>query len=297
MDWIERIDLDYGALDVPLFTLAGTPVTLATLVVFAAIVAATWLLSFLIGKAVARAFKLRGVTDEGTVEVFRRLLHYAILATGLAIGLQTVGINLAALFAAGAFLAIGLGFAMQNIMQNFVSGLILLAERSITPGDVLQIEGRFVRVQKLGIRATIARSLDEEEIIVPNSVIVQSTVTNYTLKDSLYRLRCVVGVTYGSDMNLVRETLARTAESVSWRVADKEPVVLLTEFGSSSVDWEVSVWMDDPWRVRKARSELNQAIWWALQEAGITIAFPQLDVHFDPPVVDSFERRGRSSAA
>jgi small-conductance mechanosensitive channel len=297
MDWIERIDLNYGVLDVPLFTLAGTPVTLATLVVFAAIIAATWLVSVLVRKAVTRGFKLRGVTDEGTVEVFRRLLHYAILATGLAIGLQTVGINLAALFAAGAFMAIGLGFAMQNIMQNFVSGLILLAERSITPGDVLQIEGRFVRVQKLGIRATIAKSLDEEEIIVPNSVIVQSTVTNYTLKDSLYRLRSAVGVTYGSDMNLVREVLMNTARQVSWRVQDREPVVLLMEFGSSSVDWEVSVWMDDPWRVRKARSELNQAIWWALKEAGITIAFPQLDVHFDPPVVESFERRGRSSAA
>jgi small-conductance mechanosensitive channel len=297
MEWIKQIDWDYGALDVRLFTLAGTPVTVATLVVFAIIVAATWLFSFLAGKALMRALKLRGVKDEGTIEVFRRLLHYAILATGLAIGLQTVGINLAALFAAGAFLAIGLGFAMQNIMQNFVSGVILLTERSIKPGDVLQIEGRFVRVQKLGIRATIARSLDEEEIIVPNSVIVQSTVTNYTLKDSLYRLRCTVGVTYGSDMNLVRDTLASTAQEVPWRVKDQQPVVLLMQFGSSSVDWEVSVWMDDPWRVRRARSELYQAIWWALKEAGITIAFPQLDVHFDPPVTESLGRLSRSDAA
>jgi small-conductance mechanosensitive channel len=297
MDWIERIDLNYGVLDVPLFTLSGTPVTLATLVVFAAIVAATWLFSFLVGKALIRGFKLRGVKDEGTVEVFRRLLHYAILATGLAIGLQTVGINLAALFAAGAFLAIGLGFAMQNIMQNFVSGVILLTERSITPGDVLQIEGRFVRVQKMGIRATIARSLDEEEIIVPNSMIVQSAVTNYTLKDSLYRLRCTVGVVYGSEMNLVRDTLARAAQDLPWRLKDREPVVLLMDFGDSSVNWEVSVWMDDPWKVRRARSELNQAIWWALKEAGVTIAFPQLDVHFDPPVMESLRDATRSSAA
>jgi small-conductance mechanosensitive channel len=297
MEWIEQIDWDYGALDVRLFTLAGTPVTLATLVVFAAIVAATWLVSYLVGKAVMRALRLRGVKDEGTIEVFRRLLHYAILATGLAIGLQTVGINLAALFAAGAFMAIGLGFAMQNIMQNFVSGVILLTERSIKPNDVLQIEGRFVRVQKLGIRATIAKTLDEEEIIVPNSVIVQSTVTNYTLKDSLYRLRCTVGVAYGSDMHQVGETLERAARDVPWRIKDRDPVVLLMGFGNSSVDWEVSVWMDDPWRVRRARSKLNQAIWWSLKEAGITIAFPQLDVHFDSPVIESLERVGRSSAA
>jgi small-conductance mechanosensitive channel len=89
----------------------------------------------------------------------------------------------------------------------------------------------------------------------------------------------------------------RTAQDVPWRVKDREPVVLLMEFGSSSVDWEVSVWMNDPWRVRRARSELNQAIWWALKDAGIIIAFPQLDVHFDPPVIESLGRAGRSSAA
>jgi small-conductance mechanosensitive channel len=291
MEWLqERLKLDSELLDIPLFSLGGTPVTVATLVVFVVIVALTFLVSHLIQKALLRALRMRKVKDEGTLEVARRLLHYLVLATGLAVGLQTIGINLSALFAAGAVFAIGLGFAMQNIMQNFVSGVILLTERSIKPGDVLQVEGRFVRVQKMGIRATIARTLDEEEIIVPNSAIVQSTVTNYTLRDSLYRLRCTVGVVYGSDMKQVREVLERVVEGIEWRVKDRQPVVLLTEFGSSSVDWEVSVWMDDPWRVRRARSELNQAIWWALKEAGITIAFPQLDVHFDPPIMEALPR-------
>lgn len=291
MDWLqERLKLESELLDIPLFSLGGTPVTVATLIVFVVIVVLTFLVSHLIQKALLRALRLRKVKDEGTLEVARRLLHYLVVATGLAIGLQTIGINLSALFAAGAVFAIGLGFAMQNIMQNFVSGVILLTERSIKPGDVLQVESRFVRVQKMGIRATIARTLDEEEIIVPNSAIVQSTVTNYTLRDSLYRLRCKVGVVYGSDMKRVRETLERVVEGIEWRVKDREPVVLLVEFGSSSVDWEVSVWMTDPWRVRRARSELNQAIWWALKEAGITIAFPQLDVHFDPPVMEALPR-------
>lgn len=291
MGWLEKqLDLNSGPFDVPLFNLAGTPVTLATAIIFFLIIAVTFLLSFLIQKALAKTLRLRGVADEGSVEVARRLLHYAVVATGLAVGLQTVGVNLAALFAAGAFFAIGLGFAMQNIMQNFVSGVILLTERSIKPGDVLQVEGRFVKVQRMGIRATIARTLDEEEIIVPNAAIVQSTVTNYTLRDSIYRLRCGVGVVYGSDMALVRRTLERVAEGVAWRLQDRDPVVLLTGFGSSSVDYEVSVWMDDPWRVRRARSELNEAIWWALKEEGVTIAFPQLDVHFDPPVTEALRR-------
>jgi small-conductance mechanosensitive channel len=291
MNWLEeRLDLGFPLLDYPLFNLGGTPVTIATVVVFLVIVLMTFIVSHLIQKALTRALRARKVKDEGTIEVVRRLLHYGVLATGMAIGLQTIGINLAALFAAGAFFAIGLGFAMQNIMQNFVSGIILLTERSITPGDILQVEGRFVRVQKMGVRATIARSLEEEEIIIPNSTIVQSAVTNYTLGDSLYRLRCTVGVVYSSDMKLVRETLESAAGAIEWRLQDKPPVVLLLEFGDSSVNWEVSVWIDEPWKVRKARSDFNEAVWWALKEAGIIIAFPQLDVHFDAPVEQALRR-------
>lgn len=293
MEWTQNaMRVISDVLKYQLFSLAGTPVTVATVLVFVAIIVLTFLGSHLIQRALVRALRLRKVKDEGTIEVARRLLHYLVMITGLAIGLQTIGINLSALFAAGAVFAIGLGFAMQNIMQNFVSGVILLMERSIKPGDVLQVEGRFVRVERMGIRSTIARTLDDEEIIMPNSTIVQATVTNYTLRDSHYRLRCAVGVTYGSDMKRVRETLEQVARDIPWKVPEKEPVVLLIEFGSSSVDWEVSVWMNDPWRVRRSRSELYQAIWWALKDAGIVIAFPQLDVHFDPPVVESLKRAG-----
>jgi len=291
MDWFqENIKFDFGVLDVSLFNLAGTPVTAATLIVFAGVIVLTFLASHLVQRALARALRMRKIVDDGTIEVARRLVHYLVVAVGLAIGLQTIGINLSALFAAGAVFAIGIGFAMQNIMQNFVSGVILLTERSIKPGDVLQVDQRFVRVQNLGIRATIARTLDEEEIIIPNATIVQGSVTNYTLRDSLYRLRCSVGVVYSADMKLVREQLEKVAREIPWRMQDKEPVILLTAFGSSSVDWEVSVWMNDPWRVNHAKSKLNESIWWALKDAGITIAFPQLDVHFDQPVVEAIRR-------
>ena len=293
MDWLqEHLKFDSGLFDISLFHVAGTPVTAATLIVFAGVIVLTFLASHLVQRALAKALRMRKIVHEGTIEVARRLVHYLVLAIGLAVGLQTVGINLSALFAAGAVFAIGLGFAMQNIVQNFVSGVILLTERSIKPGDVLQVDQRFVRVQNLGIRATIARTLDEEEIIIPNSTIVQGTVTNYTLRDSLYRLRCNVGVVYSADMRLVREVLEKTARDAQWRMQAKDPVILLTEFGSSSVDWEVSVWIDDPWNVRRLKSHLNEVIWWAFKDAGITIAFPQLDVHFDEPVVQAIRRAG-----
>jgi small-conductance mechanosensitive channel len=229
------------------------------------------------------------VTDEGTVGVVQRLIHYVILIVGIAVALQTIGINLNALFAAGALFAVALGFAMQNITQNFVSGVILLVERSIKPGDILRVEGKLVKVGRMGIRATVSKTLDEEEIIIPNSVLVQNTVTNYTLKDRLYRLRTTVGVVYWSDMAKVREALENATAEIPWRFQGIDPRILFRQFGSSSVDFEVSVWIDNPWLAQWRLSGLNEAIWWALKEAGITIAFPQVDVHLDTPVTKSFE--------
>jgi len=133
----------------------------------------------------------------------------------------------------------------------------------------------------MGTRATVARTRDEEELIIPNSVLVQSTVTNHTLGDTLYRIRTKVGVAYGSDMERVFEVLLDAGRSVADRVPDKEPIILLLEFGDSSVVFEVSVWATDPWAARVTRSNLNMAIWRHLKDVGITIAFPQLDVHFD----------------
>jgi small-conductance mechanosensitive channel len=223
-----------------------------------------------------------GVTREDTLATTRRLLHYAVVIAGLAVALQTVGISLGTVFAAGAVAAVAIGFALQNILQNFVSGVILLAERSITETDVLEVEGTIVRIDKMGARAAVARTREEEELIIPNSILVQSTVRNLTLSDAIYRIRSRVGVAYSSDMREVERVLMDAALSLQGRAADREPAVLLMEFGDSSVVWEVSVWAEDPWSASVTRSDLNKAIWWALADAGITIAFPQVDVHFDP---------------
>jgi small-conductance mechanosensitive channel len=274
----------------PLFTFSGTEVTLMTLVVFGLIVLATFWLSRFVQASIARTFRYRGMEDEGTIGVAKRLAHYAVMAFGLGVALDNLGVDLAALFAAGALFAVAIGFAMQNITQNFVSGLILLFERTIKPGDVLEVEGRVVRVEKMGLRSTVARSRDEAEMILPNSLLVQNSVTNYTLRDSFFRLNITVGVVYGSDMKRVIDVLKGAAQSLDWRLQDKEPLVFMTEFGDNAVIFDVHVWTDDPWRGRRLQSELNQAVWWALKEADITIAFPQLDVHFDPPVEGAARR-------
>jgi small-conductance mechanosensitive channel len=287
MQVLKQIRETYGRFDIPLFEISGTTVTVATLVSFALIVLVTFVVAGLLQRGVTRAFSKKGQEDQGTAAVASRLVRYLILIGGLGIALNTLGINLTALFAAGAVFAVAIGFAMQNMSQNFVSGVILLLERAIKPGDVLEVEGQLVRIRDMGIRATIGRTLDEEDIIIPNSQLVASTVKNYTLKDSLYRLRTLVGVVYSSDMSLVREVLERTAQNLNWRSKHQPPRIQLKEFGDSSVNFEVSVWINDPWTMQQRRNELNEAVWWALKDADITIAFPQLDVHFDSKVVES----------
>lgn len=277
------------------FSIGGSDVSVADLLVVLAILVATWVFSRLLRRTVQSFMQGRDIGDPGTVAVTLRILHYAIMAVGLMTALTQVNINLSGLFAAGAVFAVGVGFALQNLSENFVSGVILMFERSIKPGDVVEVDGYVVRVLRLGIRTTLTRNRDDEEILVPNSHLVDSTVKNFTFHDTVLRLRASVGVEYGSDMKRVVEVLQAMADGLVWRLDNREPTVFMTEFGASSVEFEVSVWTDDPWNGPRYHSELMKGIWFALAEADITIAFPQLDVHLDAPVQEALTRLPRAS--
>jgi small-conductance mechanosensitive channel len=271
-----------------LFRIGDTPVTPGSLLIFLGVLLGAYTFSFLVRRSIRRWIHARSKVDHGTAANSLRLLHYLTLSVGLAVGLDTIGVDLAALVAAGAVVAVALGFAMQNIVQNFVSGVILLMERSIAEEHVLEVDGRTVMVKHLGIRATVARTLDDEQLIIPNSALVQSTVTNYTLGADYIRIRTLVGVAYASDVDAVFKVLADAAAKVQGRVVAREPVVLLAEFGDSSIVFEVSIWIPDPWELRRMRSRLNHVTWRGLRDAGIIIAFPQLDLYVKefPPVPD-----------
>ena len=271
-------------LGVELFKVGSTTVTTGSLVIALVVMLLSYLLSRLFRRAIRRFFEKKELRRQADSEILQRVTQYLIMLAGLVAALQVIGIDLSTLFAAGAIFAVGFGFAMQNIAQNFVSGIILLVERSIKQGDVLEIEGDVVKVVKMGIRSTVVRTRNEEEIIVPNSILAQGMVKNYTLSDSSYLVGATVGVVYGSDMKKVREVLETTAHKIPWRDQEQEPRVLMTEFADSAVNFKVFVWSHEPWIARRLASDLNEAIWWALKEAGIVIAFPQLDVHFDPQI-------------
>jgi potassium efflux system protein len=281
-----------------LFKVGTTAVTIVTLVTAVFIVLLSYLISRGARVALHRFFLRGGMAPGGEVRAMERLAHYFMMLIGIMIALRTTGIKLDALFTAGAVFAVGFGFAMQNIMQNFVSGVILLFERTIKPGDVIEVGGQIVKVQQMSIRTTIVRTLDEEDVIVPNSSLVQTNVKNFTLEDNIYRVRVNVGVSYNADVPQVKALLLECARSMDYSEKGFEPRVLLLNFGSSALEFEASVWMRDPWNHRIAGSKLREAIWAALKANHVALAFPQLDLHFDAPVAESLRLlSGRKTSA
>jgi small-conductance mechanosensitive channel len=230
----------------------------------------------------ARRLKAQAVTDEKTFRFYRRVVLVSSWGIGGAIAVHTLGIDLTHLFTAGGLLAVAIAFAMKNLVENLVSGLILRLEGVVEPGDVLYMaNGEKVQVKAIGPRTTIVRTKTEADRLVPNSELVQTAISNFTYQDKLQRLETKVGVAYDSDLRKVRATLETVCDGLDWKSAHKKPQVQLFEFGDSAVIYRILVWIEDPWIAGMRRSDLNEAIWWGLKDAGIVIAFPQLDVHFN----------------
>lgn len=270
-----------GVLNARLTHLGNRDIALSDILVLLAVVVFTFWGTGLASKVTIQALSDRGVDTKGTVGVLLNLGRYVLIVAGLAIGLNTIGIDLTALFTLGAVFAVTIGFALQNISQNFVSGIILLVEGAIQPGDILEVEGRVVRVIKMGVRSTVARSQDDEDLILPNATLAQGTVKNLTMIDDELRIRATVSVAYESDLDRVKKILEKAARTVA-DPRNTVPVVLLQDFGDSGIHFDTFIWISDPWTAPKVRSELRLAIWRAFRDEGVVIPFPQVDVHFDP---------------
>lgn len=177
-----------------------------------------------------------------TLDSYRQFIRFIVPTISIALAIHTIGIELTHLFTAGGLLAVAAAFAMKNLSENLVAGIILRAERVIKRGDVLQIQGgQKVRVKRIGMRATIVRTKTEADLIIPNAELVQNQVSNDTHNDPLHRLEAQVGVAYSSDLEQVRRVLEHTCAQIDWRSKQKEPEVLLAEFANSTVTYRVHV--------------------------------------------------------
>lgn len=274
-------------LSVPVFTIGEMQTSLGTLISAAIVVFATLLIARLARRSVQRMLTRFSEKEPETVRFSAIVVQVIIWVVGFEIALHLLGIHLTSLFAASGFLALGAGFAVKNIVENFLSGGILRLEKTIRPGDLVVVNDVWMYIHNIGLRVTTALSYNGEQILIPNSLIAQAKVVNLTRNNRLYRLHTQAGVSYNSDLDRVRNTLEQTMDKLEWRSRAKDPILYLDEFGNSSINYSVNVWIDDANDSRGRKSDLNEAVWWALKENGITIAYPQLDMHLDNDVTDA----------
>lgn len=271
-EWVvalfSRIELDH-------VVALGTKVFQALLVLLAAV----WI-SRLLQRMVERRLRHENQKDDGVIRTYKNIVRLGVMIPGTLLAIHLTGINLSSVFTTSGLFAVAIAFAMKNVAENFISGTMLRFERAIKPGDVLETDGAMVRVKNIGMRATIVRTKDEKDLLIPNSQLVQTRVANYTYRDAVCRVWTTLGVHYSSDLKRVRQVLEDVCGQMKSLSNQHAPEVLLTHFGSSSVNYKVSVWIENPWASGLVKSDLNEAIWWALKDAGIVIALPQLDVHF-----------------
>jgi len=215
----------------------------------------------------------------GSSYAISSLLHYVILAFGVVVGLGVMGVNLTSVSVlAGAF-GVGIGFGLQSVVNNFISGLILLFEQPVHVGDTIEVGDLQGEIRHIGIRASIVRTWHGSDIIVPNAQFITEKVTNWTLRDQLRRIDLPVGVNYGAAPKQVIELLENVAEANPRVLRNPPPKCLFMSYGDSSINFELRAWTDQFYNWQTIRSEMAVAIYDAVYAAGMTFPFPQRDVH------------------
>ena len=276
MDSLQQLFIQIKSfLDIPVFSAGKSSITLWTLVVLVILI----LLLFSITRWL-KVWIVTGLLAKSSVELGVRLaigaiVRYIIIAVGLIVILQTTGIDLSTVTILAGALGVGVGFGLQNITNNFVSGFILLIERPIKVGDRIEVGPVTGDVVNISIRATTVVTNDNIAVIVPNSEFVSSRVTNWSYTDRNVRFNFPVGVSYRSDPELVRRLLLQVADQHSGVLKDPKPGALLQEFGDSALNFVLRVWTKQYSTTPGAlRSELNFMICKTFKEQGIEIPYP-----------------------
>ena len=231
--------------------------------------------------------------DRGVRGSIGHLIRYLILFIGLLMTFSLLGFSLTNVTIILSALGVGIGFGLQGIVNNFVSGLILLFERPIREGDTIEMDQRWAQVKKIGMRATIIETFDMAEMVIPNADMINNHVTNWTLSNRQVRLTIPVGVDYGSDVSLVADTILACAQENASVLKSPAPEVLFLKLGDSSLDFELRAWIQDFDNFLRVKSQIYHEVLQRFRELGITIPFPQRDVHLygmGNPVVEKLEQ-------
>jgi small-conductance mechanosensitive channel len=282
--YVSFLDIVKDILGYRLFTINQQPITVSSVLLFIAFLIGVYILSKLINRVLLRRILIRFDIERSTRYNMIRLGHYVVMTIGILFAFQFVGLDLSSLTVIFGLLSVGIGFGLQNVTSNFISGLILLFERPIKVGDrvtVGEVEGI---ISAINMRATTVNSLRNISIIVPNSEFISAQVTNWSYGDPKIRVDIDVGVSYGSDLETVLKALVETAEENHEIMQYPKPQALLMSFGDSSWNMQLRFWLASPDGYYRIRSDINCAIVRKFRERNIEIPFPQRDLHLRSPL-------------
>ena len=217
--------------------------------------------------------------DEGKQFIVRRLVTSVVWALAAMVALSVLGVDLTALWAGSAALLVGVGIGLQGFFNDVISGFVLLFEGGVAVGNVLEVDGKLVRVERIDLRSTRVVTVAGELIVLPNSKVAGEAVVNLTQGDSAMRIRVNVGVAYGSDVDLVMRLLSEAMAEQPEVRSTPQPAVFFQEFADSSLNFSVMGWLDDPWDRMGIQSRVRTAIDAKFRAHGVTIPFPQRDLH------------------
>ena len=273
-DWVEWISAAFFGFKIGDITISLAVILSAMVVFFVGVI---------ITRSMRRWLSVRFLPttrlDAGIQNSISTVFGYVGITTAAAVTVSYAGFDLTSLaFVAGA-LSVGIGFGLQSVVSNFVSGLILLVERPIKAGDWVVTSGGEGTVQKISVRSTEIQTFDRSTVILPNSTLITDSVINWNHKSSMGRIKLAIGVGYDSDPQRVREILFECAKANEGILESPGPIVYFMEFGASSLDFELRCYLADVGNGMSVKSDLRYAIFAALNKEGISIPFPQQDVH------------------
>jgi small-conductance mechanosensitive channel len=212
--------------------------------------------------------------------LLNKVIRFIIFAFAIIISLSSIGIDLTAFTVLSGGIGVGIGFGLQKIVSNFISGIIILIDKSVKPGDVIEIDNTYGLISSLNSRFVSIITLNGEEYLIPNEDLITKKVVNLSYSDKLVRLELSIGISYNSDVEQAIELIEEIAREHNRVTTSKEPSCLLTGFGESSVDLKLKFWIVDPENgLDNIKSDLFLTIWHAFQKHNIDIPYPQHDLH------------------
>jgi potassium-dependent mechanosensitive channel len=279
--WVEWAKIVEEIWHYKLFSIQDIPLTVGNIVLGLSLLLVARRLSRISSELIMRRVVERMITDRTAIGTYKNLVFAANFMLFVVIALTVAGIPLSIFTVVGGALAIGIGFGSQNIVSNFISGLILMAEKPIKVGDIVQVGETIGTVTEIGVRATRIKTMENKIWILPNSKFLENAVLNWTDNDPVIRTEVVVGVAYGSDTELVKKLALDVMNKLEFVETNPNARVVFSDFGDNSLMFKLVFWADNMkvGSFEACRSDLRFEIDKAFREHKIEISFPQRDLH------------------